>query len=224
MQRRIVHSGGREVILVHTKVPYRGVVGSHIHCIRRDGHGIREAHLLPAGSGLPRKGGTRQERTRAAPQVPHMHASVCGTFVKAYARYVATGVRPELHPEFQRRVGPGIGIRGCHSARPNGAWTRLRNCGDRNARAGNLQIAAVISRSTLDAQSSRIPGCEAISPILTSSSGVPGFSTVQRDLNSSNHAAAGVRRSTRNCYRGTRSYFASRGRRGDQRFGWSRIR
>src|SRR5260370_41805044 len=105
-------------------------------------------------------------RPRAGPQVPHMHASVCGTFVKAYARYVATGVRPELHPEFQRRVGPGIGIRGCHRAGPNGAWTWLRNCGDPNARAGNLQLAAVISRSTLDAQSSRSPRAGGIRPSL----------------------------------------------------------
>src|SRR6267143_5456942 len=144
-----------------------------------------------------------------------MSARVGRTLVEANTCDVAAGVRPELYPELQRRVGPSICNRRHHRARPDGARTRLRNCGDWNAWAGNLQIATVINRSTPDAQSSRITGCETITPILTSSSGVPGYSTVQRDLNSSNHSAAGVHRRTRNSYRGTRSYFASGGRRGD---------
>ena len=143
-----------------------------------------------------------------------MHAGVGGTLVKANAGDISVAVRSELHPEFQWRVGSSIDSRRRGRTRPNGAWTRLRNCGDCNAWAGNLQIAAVIHRSTLDAQSSRITGCEAITPILTSSRGVPGFSTVQRDLNSSNHAATEVLRRTRNSYR-TRSYRGSGGRRRD---------
>src|SRR3989442_4621924 len=117
-----------------------------------------------------------------------MHVGVGGTLVKANAGNVSVAVRSELHPEFQWRVGSSIDSRRRGRTRPNGAWTRLRNCGDCNAWAGNLQIAAVIHRSTLDAQSSRITGCAVKTPILTSRREGPGVSTVQRDLSSSKHA------------------------------------
>src|SRR5712664_339063 len=148
-----------------------------------------------------------------------MRAGVYGTLVKPYARDVAAGVRPELYPEFQRRVGPGIGICGCRAARPNRAWTPLRNCGDVNACAGNLQIAAVIHRSTLEAESSGISGCEDVAPILATHSGVPGCTRVHRNINSPNYAAAEVLGGTGNSYLRTRSYRGSRRRRGNRRSG-----
>jgi len=67
MQGSIVHAGGREVILVLTEVPYSSVVGSHIHCIRRDGHWIREA-TCASRKPPPRKGG---HSPKSAPELLH---------------------------------------------------------------------------------------------------------------------------------------------------------
>src|SRR6267143_599950 len=107
-----------------------------------------------------------------------MRAGVSGTLVEANAGYVAAAVRAELRPDFQRRVGPGIGGCRCCSARPNGAWTCLRKSGDRNAWRGNFQIAAIIYRPTQDAQRPGITSHECVAPILPTHGGVPGFSSV----------------------------------------------
>src|SRR2546426_5935881 len=68
-----------------------------------------------------------------------MHVGVGGTLVKANAGNVSVAVRSELHPEFQWRVGSSIDSRRRGRTRPNGAWTRLRNCGDCNAWAGRSE-------------------------------------------------------------------------------------
>src|SRR5258708_21525601 len=108
-----------------------------------------------------------------------MRAGVGGTLVKANAGDVAAAVRPELHPKFQWRVGPGIG--GCRrrGARPNGAWTCLWNCGDGGTRTWNFQIAAVLYRAALAVAWPRISGYKCVAPILSTQPGVPGFTSIR---------------------------------------------
>src|SRR6266853_5097336 len=108
-----------------------------------------------------------------------MRAGVSGTLVEANAGDVAIAVRPELHPEFQWRVGPVIGGCRCRSARPNRAWTCLRNCRDCNPRPGNFQIAAVIYGPALDGEGSGVSGYECVTPILSTHCWVPGFSSIR---------------------------------------------
>src|SRR6266853_2098422 len=56
MQRSIVESFGRKITPVSTPMPLR-VVRSYVNCVGSDGYRTREIHLLPAGGGLPCKGG-----------------------------------------------------------------------------------------------------------------------------------------------------------------------
>ena len=123
VQRRIVHSSGREIVPRHTVVPNGGVVRGHVQRIRRDRHRIGKIHLLPSRGTLPRERRTRQQRSPAAPQVPDMRPGVPRTLVKANPRDISVAVRSERHPQFYWRIRPHIRHRRHRRTRPDRAGT-----------------------------------------------------------------------------------------------------
>src|SRR2546423_1305237 len=130
-----------------------------------------------------------------------MRAGVGSALIESNTSNVAVRVRTERNSQFYGRVWAAVNICRRRRCRPNCTGTRLRSCSKCNARAGNLQIAVVINRPTLDAGDSAIRECGAITPILPTDGRMPGLSSVQGDLNRANYAAAVVHSATRNGYR-----------------------
>src|SRR5437016_144825 len=201
MQRGMVYSGSGEVVPISAVVPTSAVVGGYVGGVGGNSHGRREVDLLPARSGFCSEGGSSQQGPRAAPQVAHMRAGVGSALIESNTSNITVHVRTERNSQFYGRVWTGVNICRSSRCRPNCTGTRLRSRRQRNAYAGNLQIAAVINGPTLDAGDSAIRECGAITPVLPTDCGMPGLSSVQRDLHRGNHTAPEVHGSTRNSYR-----------------------
>jgi len=123
MQRWVVEVGCGKVKLVSGIVSHRGVIGSHIGGVRRDGHRRRKVHLLPTRSTLPAEGGSDQQRPAAAPQTAGMRAGIQAALVKANAGNVPTHIGVELNPNFHGTRIARDTNRGCRTT-PDRAGTR----------------------------------------------------------------------------------------------------
>src|SRR5262249_55669979 len=70
MQRRVIVPGGAEVAVIVAVVPQVGVVGRDVGVTDVDRNRCVEGDVLPAGAGLPGKGGSGQQLPGARPEAP----------------------------------------------------------------------------------------------------------------------------------------------------------
>jgi hypothetical protein len=100
MKGRIVHTGGREIIIIVAVVAGGGVIGSDIDRVGSDIDGRGKVHLLPPGGGFVTKGARGEESAGGRPKIADMCPGIGCGLVKADTGNSSGNIGPELHPQF----------------------------------------------------------------------------------------------------------------------------
>lgn len=107
MERWAVHPC-YEIVPIEAVVAVKCMVGRDVDRIGGNRDRARKQHLLPAGHGLSREGGGRQQGAATRPEVGYMSTSIGARLVESDTGYTPVQIRLEFHPQLHRTVWPCI--------------------------------------------------------------------------------------------------------------------
>lgn len=104
VQWRIIHAGGRKIVVGIAIVSDGGVVRSDIDSVCGDGHWFCKIDLLPAGSRFSSEGCRGQMRTCVRPEITHVRSRVGRALVEANPGDGTARIRLKAHAQFHRGI------------------------------------------------------------------------------------------------------------------------